>query len=74
MDAGKNKTILERELLFAVVKEKYGHLLTDEQLDNVRRTVLGLGDFTNRLRRVRLTNDIEPFAVFRPYRSDPDGE
>ena len=64
------KTTLEHELLFAVVKEKYGHLLTDEQLDGVRKSVLGLSGFTQPLRSVKLTNDIEPFSTFRPYRGD----
>ena len=32
---------LEQDLLFAIVKEKYGHLLTDEQLDGVRSAIVG---------------------------------
>ena len=31
---------LEQDLLFAMVKEKYGHLLTEEQLEGVRAAVL----------------------------------
>lgn len=65
---GDNKTSLEQELLFAVVKEKYGSLLSDEQLDEVRHSVLGLSGFTQALRSVPLTNDVEPFSTFRPYR------
>ena len=67
---GDNKTSLEQELLFAVVKEKYGSLLSDEQLDEVRQSVLGMSGFSQALRSVPLTNDIEPCATFRPYRSD----
>ncbi len=66
----EDRTSLEQELLFAVVKEKYGNLLTEEQLDEVRKSVLGLRSFTQPLRSVRLTNDIEPFSTFRPYRGD----
>ena len=66
----EQKTILEQELLFAVVKEKYGSLLTEEQLDEVRKSVLGLRSFTRPLRSVRLTNDIEPFSTFRPFRGE----
>ena len=66
----EDKTTLEQELLFAVVKEKYGGLLTGDQLDEVRKSVLGLRSFTQPLRSVRLTNDIEPFSTFRPYRGD----
>ena len=69
MDANE-KTTLEQELLFAVVKEKYGALLTEEQLEEVRKSVLGLRGFTQPLRSVPLTNDIEPFSTFTPYRGD----
>ena len=63
-----DKTTLEQELMFAAVKEKYGHLLTDEQLDEVRKSVLALREYTDPLRAARLTNDVEPFSVFKPYR------
>ena len=66
----EDKTSLEQELLFAVVKEKYGSLLSEEQLDEVRQSVLGLKGFTQALRSVPLSNDIEPFSTFRPYRGD----
>ena len=66
----EEKTTLEQELLFAVVKEKYGGLLSEEQLDEVRQSVLGMSNFTQPLRSIRLTNDIEPFSMFRPYRGD----
>lgn len=61
---------LEHDLLFAVVKEKYGHLLTDEQLDGVREAVTGLRDVFQPMRAIRLTNDVEPFSNFRPFRGD----
>ena len=66
-NAGKS---LEQDLMFAVVKEKYGHLLNDEQLEEVRGTVVGLSSFFEPMRSVRLTNDIEPFSTFKPYRSN----
>ena len=68
--AGDKNTSLEQELLFAVVKEKYGNLLSNEQLDEVRQSVLGLSGFTQALRSVPLTNDVEPFSTFKPYRGD----
>ncbi len=61
---------LEKDLLFAVVKEKYGHLLSDEQLDGVREAVTGLRDVFRPMRAIRLTNDVEPFSNFRPFRGD----
>jgi hypothetical protein len=61
---------LEQDLLFAMVKEKYGHLLTEEQLEAVRGAVSGLRDVFRPLRAVRLTNDVEPFTNFKPFRGD----
>ena len=69
MTSNPNKS-LEQDLLFAVVKEKYGHLLTDEQLDGVREAVTGLRDVFLPIRAIRLTNDVEPFSNFRPFRGD----
>jgi hypothetical protein len=66
----EEKTRLEQELLFAVVKEKYGGLLREDQLDEVRQSVLSMRNFTQPLRSIRLTNDIEPFSTFKPYRGD----
>ena len=61
---------LEQDLLFAIVKEKYGHLLTDEQLDGVRGAVMGQREVFRVLRAIKLANDVEPFSNFRPYRGE----
>ena len=61
---------LEQDLLFAIVKEKYGHLLTDEQLDGVRSAIVGQRDVFHALREYKLPNDVEPFANFQPFRGD----
>ena len=69
----KNGKSLEQDLMFAVVKEKYGHLMNDDQLEEVRKTVVGLSGFLAPMRAVRLTNGVEPFSTFKPYRSDDNG-
>ena len=61
---------LEQELLFAIIKEKYGHLLTDEQVDSVRTAIVGQREVFRPIREYKLTNDVEPFANFRPFRGD----
>ncbi len=61
---------IERDLMYAVVKQRYGHLLDDEQLEKVRESVIGMADFLRPLREVRLPNDAEPFSTFAPFRGD----
>lgn len=61
---------LEQDLLFAIIKEKYGHLLTGEQLDGVRGAVTGQREVFLALRAVKLTNEVEPFSTFKPFRGD----
>lgn len=61
---------LEQDLLFAIIKERYGHLLTGEQLDGVRNAIIGQRDVFRPIRQYRLTNDVEPFAGFRPFRGE----
>jgi len=61
---------LEPELLFAIIKEKYGHLLTDEQLDSVRTAIVGQREVFRPIRVYRLANHVEPFSTFRPFRGD----
>ena len=61
---------LEQELLFAIVKEKYGYLLTDEQMDSVRTAIVGQREVFRPIRDYRLTNDVEPFSNFKPFRGN----
>ncbi len=61
---------LEPELLFAIIKEKYGHLLNDEQLDSVRTAIVGQREVFRPIREFRLANNVEPFSNFRPFRGD----
>ena len=72
MESGGSDTrkSLEPELLFSIVKERYGHLLDDDQLDDVRRATLGQAALAQALRAVPLTNDVEPFSRFEPYRGE----
>ena len=65
---------VEQDLMYAVVKQRYGHLMDDEQLEEVRKAVIGMADFVRPLREARLTNDAEPFSTFVPFRGDDDGD
>ncbi len=57
---------LEPELLFAIVKDRYGHLLDRDQLEEVRKSILAQAQLVEPLRSVRLSNGVEPFFVFDP--------
>lgn len=61
---------LEQELLFAIIKGRYGHLLTDEQLDSVRTAIIGQREVFRPIREYKLTNEVEPFSNFRPFRGE----
>ena len=68
----ENRKSLEQDLLFAIVKDKYGHLLDDGQIEELRKPMMALSDFMEPLRAAPLTNDVEPAPIFRPFRSDRD--
>ena len=63
---------IEQDLMYAVVKQRYGHLLDD--VEEVRKSVIGMADFVRALREVRLPNEAEPFTTFVPFRRDDDGD
>ena len=55
---------------FALVRERYGHLIAPAALGDVRRRLEGVVVNGKRLKSVRLENGIEPFSVFVPFRSE----
>ena len=62
------------DMLFEIVKAKYGDRLTHEQLEEVRKGVDGVEDLAQELRKVRLNNAVEPYATFQPYRGADNDE
>jgi len=65
-----NCTKGERELLFEVVRIKYGDRLTSDELEEVKKGVDRIFEAVEKLRAVKLENWDEPFSIFRPYRKD----
>ena len=55
---------------FALVRERYGHLIAPTALGDVRRRIEGVVANGSRLKAVRLENSVEPFSVFVPFRSE----
>ncbi len=60
----------EAELLFALVRARYGERLTPAELEEVRKGVEGIAQAARALRAVRTENSDEPFQPFVPYRAD----
>lgn len=52
---------------FALIRERYGHLIAPTALGDVRRRIEGVVANGRRLKAVRLGNSVEPFSVFSPY-------
>ena len=61
---------VEVDRRFALVRERYGHLIAPTALGDVRRRIEGVVANGKRLKSVRLENGIEPFSVFVPFRSE----
>lgn len=66
-DETTNKEVDER---FNIVKRLYGDRLTSEELDEVRKGVVGIVEAAESMRAVKLENGDEPFSVFVPYRKE----
>jgi len=58
----------ELELLFQLVRGKYGDRLTPSELDDLRKNIGNILENAAALRKVKLSNSDEPFTVFKPYR------
>lgn len=60
----------ESEILFGMVRERYGDRLKDDELEEVRKGVDALVEAAESLRAVKLENGDEPFTTFAPYRGE----
>ena len=60
----------DAEILFALVRARYGDRLDAAQLDEVRKTVEGLVRDLAALRAADIPDEAEPAQPFIPYRAD----
>ena len=60
----------EAEILFALIRERYGTRLDAEQLEELRKTVEGLVRDLAALRAAEIPDDAEPAQPFIPFRAD----
>lgn len=61
----------EVDVLYEMVRRRYGHRLDAEELEGVRKGIQGIVEGARALRAVRLDNADEPFEPFRPFRAEP---
>ncbi len=57
------------EALYAMIRSQYGHRLTPQELEEVRREIEQSFEYAQALKTVPLTNADEPFSLFTPYRA-----
>jgi hypothetical protein len=67
-DAEPQPVAPETELLFQLVRHRYGASLSPEQLEVVKKDIDAVRSAAARLRRVPLGPDDPPAAIFRAYR------
>ena len=61
----------EVELLWALIRQRYGARLDDTQLEIVRETLEGLARDVAALRAATIPDGAEPAQPFVAYRADP---
>ena len=68
--SGKDRVKIESEVLFSLVKERYGKRLTPGELDEILGGIEKLTEAAMALRKIPLENGDEPFFVFKPFRGE----
>jgi hypothetical protein len=61
----------EVDLLFAIVRARYGERLTAAELQDVRQGVEAIVQAARALRAIPLDNSDEPMPPFAPFRAEP---
>jgi hypothetical protein len=69
--SGGDAVRAEVETLLALVRDRYGSRLSEEQLAGVRTSIEAIVQASRALRAVRLTNADEPAQPFAAYRAEP---
>jgi hypothetical protein len=60
----------ESEALMHLIRQRYGHRMTSEELEEVCKGVEGITQAAAALRMVRLNQSDEPFSPCVPYRQE----
>ena len=61
------QSISETEILFNLIKTRFGDRVTTEELEEMRKGLTAILDAVTALRSVKLENGDEPHQFFKPH-------
>jgi hypothetical protein len=61
------QNIGETEILFTLIKTRFGDRVTPEELEEIMKGLTAILDAAKALRSVKLENGDEPHQFFKPY-------
>ena len=64
------KKISESDLLFEMVKEKFGERLGSTEQEEIKKRIDEIVEASEEMRSLKLENSDEPFFIFKPYRKE----
>ena len=61
------QNVSETEILFNLIKTRFGNRVTPEELEEMRKGLTAILDAAKALRAVKLENGDEPHQFFKPH-------
>ncbi|MCX6656221.1 MAG: hypothetical protein NTY03_14040 [Candidatus Bathyarchaeota archaeon] len=61
------QSISETEILFTLIKTRFGDQVTPEELEEMRKGLTAILDAAKAMRSIKLENGDEPYQFFKPY-------
>jgi hypothetical protein len=61
------QSISETEILFTLIKTRFGDRVTPEELEEIRKGLTAILDAAKDMRAVKLENGDEPHQFFKPH-------
>jgi hypothetical protein len=61
------QNISETEILFTLIKTRFGDRVTPEELEEMLKGLTAILDAAKAMRSIKLENGDEPYQFFQPY-------
>jgi hypothetical protein len=61
------QSINETEILFTLIKTRFGDRVTPEEIEEMRKGLTSILDAVKAMRTIKLENGDEPYQFFKPY-------